>query len=73
MPNFTIGDEVFFQAAKEFDTPFFLYDENGIRKATRALQKAFDWNPGYRQYFAVKALPNPRILKLLLEELWGLD
>lgn len=73
MPNFTIGDEVFFQAAKEFDTPFFLYDENGIRKATRALQKAFDWNPGYRQYFAVKALPNPSILKILLEEGCGLD
>lgn len=73
LPNFSLSDDVYLQAAEQFETPFFLYDETGIRGAIRALQQAFSWNPGYLQYFAVKALPNPAILKIILEEGCGLD
>lgn len=73
MPNFSLGDDVFVQAAERFPTPFYLYDERGIRQAARGLQAAFSWNPRYREYFAVKALPNPSILKILIEEGCGLD
>lgn len=56
-----------------FPTPFHLYDEKGIRENIRKLQQAFAWNPGYREYFAVKALPNPAILQIFKEEGCGLD
>ena len=54
-------------------TPFHIYDEAGIRRNARALKEAFAWNPGFREYFAVKATPNPSILKLLHEEGCGCD
>ena len=54
-------------------TPFHIYDEAGIRRNARALKAAFAWNPGFREYFAVKATPNPYILKLLNEEGCGCD
>ena len=54
-------------------TPFHIYDEAGIRANARALKEAFSWNPGFREYFAVKATPNPYILKLLAEEGCGCD
>ena len=54
-------------------TPFHIYDEAGIRRNARALKEAFAWNPGFREYFAVKATPNPYILKLLHEEGCGCD
>ena len=54
-------------------TPFHLYDEAGIRANARALKAAFAWNPGFKEYFAVKATPNPYILQLLLEEGCGCD
>ena len=54
-------------------TPFHIYDEAGIRKNARALKEAFSWNKGFREYFAVKATPNPYILKLLNEEGCGCD
>ena len=54
-------------------TPFHIYDEAGIRRNARALKEAFAWNPGFREYFAVKATPNPFILKLLHEEGCGCD
>ena len=54
-------------------TPFHIYDEAGIRRNARALKEAFSWNPGFREYFAVKATPNPAILKLLHEEGCGCD
>ncbi len=57
----------------QYPTPFHLYDERGIRENARALQKAFAWNPGYREFFAVKATPNPQILKILREEGCGVD
>ena len=54
-------------------TPFHIYDEAGIRRNARALKAAFAWNKGFREYFAVKATPNPYILKLLKEEGCGCD
>ncbi len=61
------------EIVKEYPTPFHLYDEKGIRENARALQKAFAWNPGYKEYFAVKATPNPQILNILREEGCGVD
>ena len=54
-------------------TPFHIYDEAGIRSTARALSQAFAWNPGFREYFAVKATPNPYILQILHEEGCGCD
>ena len=73
MPNFTLPDDVFFRAAEQFPTPFHLYDEAGIRSRARELNKAFSWCGDFREYFAVKALPNPAILRILKEEGCGLD
>ena len=50
---------------KQYPTPFHIYDEKGIRENARNLNKAFSWNKGYKEYFAVKATPNPYILKIL--------
>ena len=57
----------------DIPTPFHIYDEAGIRRNARALKTAFAWNPGFREYFAVKATPNPYILKILHEEGCGCD
>ena len=51
----------------EFPTPFHIYDEKGIRENARNMNKAFSWNKGFKEYFAVKATPNPFILKVLKE------
>ena len=59
--------------ADAYPTPFHLYDEAGIRRTARALRAAFAWNPGFREYFAVKATPNPYILQILREEGCGAD
>ncbi len=56
-----------------YPTPFHLYDEKGIRENARKLQQAFSWNKGYKEYFAVKATPNPTILRILKEEGCGTD
>jgi len=58
---------------REYPTPFHLYDERGIRETARALHRAFEWNPGFCEFFAVKALPNPFILKILQDEGCGVD
>lgn len=58
---------------KQYPTPFHIYDEKGMRENARALREAFSWNKGYKEYFAVKATPNPTILKILHEEGCGLD
>ena len=58
---------------EQYPTPFHLYDEKGIRENARKLKQAFAWNPGYKEYFAVKATPNPTILKILKEEGCGTD
>ena len=73
MPNFSLNDSVFEGAAAAFPTPFHLYDEKGIRENARALNKAFSWCEDFQEYFAVKALPNPAILRILKEEGCGLD
>lgn len=57
----------------QIPTPFHLYDEAGIRANARALKKAFAWNRGFKEFFAVKATPNPYILKVLHEEGCGCD
>ena len=57
----------------EFSTPFHLYDEKGIREKARAVNQAFSWNKGFKEYFAVKATPTPAILKILQEEGCGVD
>ena len=53
------------EISKKYPTPFYLYDEKGIRENARAVQEAFSWNKGFKEYFAVKATPNPYILKIL--------
>ena len=58
---------------EKYPTPFHIYDEKGIRENARNLYKAFSWNKGYKEYFAVKATPNPYILKILQEEGCGVD
>ena len=61
------------EIVRDYPTPFHLYDEKGIRENARALNKAFAWNPGFKEHFAVKATPNPQILKILREEGCGVD
>lgn len=61
------------EIVKKYPTPFHLYDEAGIRKNARELYKAFSWNKGFREYFAVKATPTPAILQVLKEEGCGCD
>ena len=58
---------------KEIPTPFHLYDEKGIRENAKALKEAFAWNKGYREYFAVKACPNPFLIQILQEDGCGCD
>ena len=61
------------EIVKTYPTPFHIYDEKGIRENARRLNKAFSWNKGYKEYFAVKATPTPGILKILKEEGCGVD
>lgn len=61
------------EITKKYPTPFHLYDEKGIRDNARRLKQAFAWNKGFKEYFAVKATPNPTILKILKEEGCGAD
>ena len=58
---------------KTYPTPFHIYDEKGIRENARAVNRAFSWNKGFREYFAVKATPTPGILQILKEEGCGAD
>ena len=58
---------------KKYPTPFHLYDEKGIRENAKAVQEAFAWNPGFREYFAVKATPNPFLINILKEYGCGCD
>ena len=53
------------EIVKTYPTPFHLYDEAGIRANAKAVCEAFAWNPGFREYFAVKATPNPFLLDIL--------
>ena len=58
---------------KEYPTPFHLYDEKGIRENAKALKEAFSWNKGFKEYFAVKATPNPFLINILREYGCGCD
>ncbi|HEM5271414.1 diaminopimelate decarboxylase [Streptococcus suis] len=68
-----VSKEVLETITEQFPTPFHLYDEKGIREKARALNAAFSWNKGFKEYFAVKATPTPAILKILQEEGCGVD
>ncbi len=59
--------------AAQYPTPFHLYDEKGIRENAQALKEAFSWNPGFREYFAVKATPNPFLINILRDYGCGTD
>ena len=61
------------EVVKSYPTPFHLYDEKGIRENARNMAKAFAWNKGFKEYFAVKATPNPFIMQILKEEGCGFD
>lgn len=58
---------------RQYPTPFHLYDEKGIRENVKELYEAFSWNKGYKEYFAVKATPNPFLVKILHEYGCGTD
>ena len=57
------------EIVKEYKTPFHIYDEKGIRENAKALKEAFAWNKGFKEYFAVKATPNPFLINILKEYL----
>ena len=61
------------EITKTYPTPFHLYDEKGIRENMKNLKEAFSWNPGFREYFAVKATPNPFLINILKEYGCGCD
>ena len=67
------SDELIRQVAQQYGTPFHIYDEKGIHDNMKRLQKAFSWNPNFHEYFAVKATPNPWIMKSLKELGIGAD
>ena len=58
---------------EKYPTPFHLYDEKGIRENVKALKDAFSWNKGFKEYFAVKATPNPYLIQILKEYGCGCD
>ena len=61
------------EIVKEYPTPFHLYDERGIRENAQAMKDAFAWNKGFKEYFAVKATPNPFLIEILREYGFGCD
>ncbi len=71
--KFPLGKEQILELIKRWPTPFHIYDEAKIRANFRRLREAFSWAPGFREHFAVKALPNPRIVQILHEEGAGTD
>lgn len=73
MPRRAPSEAKLREIVAQVPTPFHLYDAGGIRQNVRALQHAFAWNPGFKEYFAVKATPNPAILRLLKDAGCGVD
>ena len=61
------------EIVKTYPTPFHIYDEKGIRENAERLKKAFSWNPGYKEFFAVKATPNPFLIDILRDYGCGCD
>jgi len=68
-----VSKEELEKIAENYATPFYLYDEKGIRETARKVMKAFSWNKGFKEFFAVKATPTPKILQILREEGCGAD
>lgn len=68
-----VTKELIEEITKKYPTPFHIYDEKGIRENARRLKQAFSWNKGFKEYFAVKATPNPFIINILKEEGCGVD
>ena len=71
--TFPIDPEALETLCKTYPTPFHIYEERGLRENARRLQQAFAWNPGFKEYFAVKAAPNPYLMRLLKAEGFGGD
>ena len=61
------------EIVKKYPTPFHIYDEKGMVENARAVHEAFSWNKGFREYFAVKATPNPKLMQILKEQGCGFD
>ena len=70
---FPLSPEKLEEVIKKYPTPFHIYDEKAIRQNLRRLFKAFAWAPSFREHYAVKAAPNPRLLQILREEGAGAD
>ena len=68
-----VTKELVERIVKEYPTPFHIYDEKGIRENAKALKEAFAWNKGYKEFFAVKATPNPFLLNILRDYGCGCD
>ncbi len=68
-----VSKDMIEEIVKKYPTPFHIYDEKGIRENARKIKEAFSWNKGFREYFAVKATPNPFIINILKEEGCGAD
>lgn len=68
-----VTKELLDEIIKQYPTPFHIYDEKGIRDNARRLKEAFTWNKGFKEYFAIKANPNPYIISILKEEGCGVD
>ncbi|MGE0076038.1 MAG: diaminopimelate decarboxylase, partial [Sphaerochaetaceae bacterium] len=71
--NLPVDEATMLSLAAAYPTPFHLYDEQAIRANARAFKQAFSWVPGFKNFFAVKACPNPSILKIMKEEGFGSD
>lgn len=68
-----VTKEMMEEIVKDYPTPFHIYDEKGIRENAKAVKEAFSWNPGFKEYFAVKATPNPCLMQILKEYGCGYD
>lgn len=68
-----VSKEKIEEIVKTYPTPFHIYDEKGIRQNAKAVQEAFAWNKGFKEYFAVKACPNPFLIQILHEYGAGCD
>ena len=68
-----VTKELVERIVKEYPTPFHIYDEKGIRENAKALKEAFAWNKGYKEFFAVKATPNPFLINILRDYGCGCD
>ena len=61
------------EITEQYPTPFHIYDEKGIREFARKFNHTFSWNPGFKEYYAIKSAPNPYLMKIMREEGFGID